>query len=177
MRQFSVAQSARNQTVGEKQVARQDGGGELRTFTRSYPKQGALPMAQSITIPGSSGTAKICNPIGVAALGLLPVYLWIYWYRINREMADFGRANNTDACGTSPGKSLLAITLGAFIIVPAILSMITTHKRIVACQQIAGRAPNEGWLALVLYLVFSPAWLAYMQAGLNGVWEQQQQQS
>jgi hypothetical protein len=130
-------------------------------------------MAQSVQIPGAQSTAKICNVIGVGALAFFfsLIYLWIFWYRINRELADFGKAKGTDELGTSPGKSLLAVTLGALIIVPAIISFFRTHKRIVAAQKITGQEPLNGWISVLAYFIFSPAWLAYMQSGLNSVWE------
>ncbi len=128
-------------------------------------------MARSTTIPGTQQNAKVCNIFGVGALAFVPFYHWIFWYRINKEMAELGRAKNTEELGTSPGKSLLAVSLGALIIVPAVMSFFSTHKRIVAAQKLAGQEPINGWISLVAYLVFSPAWLAYMQNGLNGVWE------
>jgi len=128
-------------------------------------------MAQTVTIPGTEATAKICNVVGVGALSLVPFYTWIFWYRINREMADLGRARGTDELGTSPGKSLLTVTLGALIIVPTIMSYFGTHKRIVAAQKLTNRTPINGWLSIVLYFAFSPGWIAYMQSGLNSVWE------
>jgi hypothetical protein len=130
-------------------------------------------MAQSVQIPGTQQNAKICNVVGVGALAFFfsIIYLWIFWYRVNKEMAVYGQSKGTDECGTSPGKSLLAVTLGALIIVPAIISFFRTHKRLVATQKLAGKDPISGWISLILYIVFSPAWLAYMQSGLNPVWE------
>lgn len=130
-------------------------------------------MAQSVEIPNSGSTAKICNVVGVGVLAFFfsIIYLWIFWYRINKEMANFGRSRNTEECGTSPGKSLLAVTLGALIIVPAVISLFRTHKRIVATQKLAGVQPLNGWISLILYIVFGPVWVAYMQSGLNPVWE------
>ena len=130
-------------------------------------------MAQSVQIPGSDQNAKVCNVVGVGALSFFfsLIYLWIFWFRINKEMAAYGKAKGTEECGTSPGKSLLAVTLGALIIVPALVSFFRTHKRIVASQKLAGVTPINGWISLILYLVFAPAWLAYMQSGLNAVWE------
>ena len=130
-------------------------------------------MAQSVQIPGAQSTAKICNVIGVGALAFFfsLIYLWNIWYRINRELADFGKAKGTEELGTSPGKSLLAVTLGALIIVPAIISFFRTHKRIVAALKITGQEPLNGWISVLAYFIFSPAWLAYMQSGLNSVWE------
>lgn len=131
------------------------------------------PMARSVQIPGSDQTAKVCSVVGVGALSFFfsLIYLWIFWYRINKELAAYGRAKGTDACGTSPGKSLLAVTLGALIVVPALVSFYRAHKRLVAAQALAGVTPLNGWISLILYLVFSPAWLAYMQSGLNPIWE------
>ena len=128
-------------------------------------------MAQEVAIPGAGTNAKICNVVGVGALSLIPFYSFWWWFRANRELADLGRARGTAELGTSPGKSLLAVTLGSIIVIPAILSYLSTHKRIVAAQALTGQTPINGWISLLLYFVFSPAWLGYMQSGLNTVWE------
>jgi len=135
-------------------------------------------MAEVVQIQGTSGSeAKIRNLVGVAALTLitLGIYHFVWYYKINREMADLGKATGrTEELGDSPGKSLLAITLGALIIVPAILSIIHTFKRIQALQRITGAGePINGWLGFILYLVFSIALPPYMQSGLNKSWEAQ----
>jgi hypothetical protein len=128
-------------------------------------------VAQQIQI-AAGATAKIRHPVAVAVLGIitLGIYVIFWWYFINREMADYGRANGTSELGDSPGKSTLALFPGAFIIVPAIWTTVTTFQRIQAAQRIAGQTPINGWIGLLLYLVFSPAFYAYMQSGLNSVW-------
>ena len=130
-------------------------------------------MAQEVQIPGAGSTAKIRNPIavGIFAVITLGIYVLFWWYYANREMVDYGRAKGTDELGDSPGKSLLAVFPGGLIIVPAIWTTITTFQRVQKAQNLAGRPPINGWLGLVLYLVFSPAYIAYMQSGLNSVWE------
>jgi hypothetical protein len=86
-------------------------------------------------------------------------------------MADLGRAKGTDELGDSPGKSVLAVTLGALIIVPAVISVIHTAQRIQRAQRLTGVEPQlNGWLALVLALVITPAFYAYEQVELNKVW-------
>jgi hypothetical protein len=86
-------------------------------------------------------------------------------------MADLGRAKGTDELGDSPGKSVLAVTLGALIIVPAVISVIHTAQRIQRSQRLTGVEPQlNGWLALVLALVITPAFYAYEQVELNKVW-------
>ncbi len=128
-------------------------------------------MAQEVAIPGTDSNAKICNVIGVAFLSLIPFYILFWWYRVNRELADYGRARGTDELGTSPGKSLLAVSLGGLIIVPAVMSFFSTHKRITTAQAMTGQTPINGWVSILLYFFFSPAWIAYMQSGTNTVWE------
>jgi len=132
-------------------------------------------MAQQVPIAGAGTSAKIRSPFAPALLPFptLGIYLFFWWYFINRELRDYGKARGTDELRTSPGKSVLAITLGALIIVPAILSLINTFKRVQRAQQLAGVEVLNGWIGLVLYLVISPAFFAYMQSGLNNVWKAQ----
>jgi hypothetical protein len=131
-------------------------------------------MAEQVQITDSPGTAKIRSPLGVAVLSVvtLGIYAIFWYYFINREMRDLGAAHNTDELGTSPGTSVLAVTLGAFIIVPAVISLINTFKRVQAAQRLGGGGePINGWIGLILAIVISPALYAYEQSGLNKVWE------
>ena len=132
-------------------------------------------MAQQIQIAGAGASAKVRSPVAVAILTVvtLGIYLLFWWYYINREMADYGRAKGTAELGDSPGKSTLALFPGALVIVPAIWTTVTTFQRVQAAQRLSGQQPLNGWLALVLYVVISPAFYAYMQSGLNGVWRAQ----
>lgn len=133
-------------------------------------------MAQEIQIAGTGATAKVRNIVAVAVLSVvtLGIYLVFWWYFINRELADYGRALGTDELGDSPGRSTLALFPGALVIVPAIWTTVTTFKRLQAAQRLTGQTPLSGWLGLVLYVVISPALYAYMQSGLNGVWKAQE---
>ncbi len=86
-------------------------------------------MAELVDIGGGK-TAKVRSIWWVVVLTIVTIgiYIFFWWYFVNREMADYGRARGTTELGDSPGKSLLAITLGALVIVPAILSYINTFK-------------------------------------------------
>jgi hypothetical protein len=132
-------------------------------------------VAQQVQIAGGSSKAKIRNPIAVAIFATitLGIYVLFWWYSANRELADYGRAKGTDELGDSPVKSLLAVFPGALLIVPAIWTTITTFQRVQKAQKLAGVAPINGWLGFVIYVVFSPAYVAYMQSGLNSIWEAQ----
>src|SRR3954453_13090052 len=107
-------------------------------------------MAEEVQIAGTPAKAKIRSPWAPALLPFitLGIYAIFWYYYINREMRDLGRAHNTDELGDSPGMSVLAVTLGAIIIVPAVISVIHTFQRIQAAQRLTGiQEQANGWLA------------------------------
>ena len=132
-------------------------------------------MADEIAIANSGERAKLRNPLGVVGLSLitLGIYYIFWWYYINREMRDLGRARDTDL-GQNPGNSVLAITLGALIIVPAIVSMWRTTDRIQRSQEVAGveRGAN-GPIIFILLLLIGPVGIWYAQSELNKAWQAQ----
>ncbi len=73
-------------------------------------------MATTVQITDRGKTAKIRNPWAVAGLSFITfgIYYLVWYFKINREMADWGEQNKVDI-GTSPGMSVIAITLGAFL--------------------------------------------------------------
>ena len=132
-------------------------------------------MAEEVAIPGSPYHTKIRSMWAVALLPFvtLGIYHLVWYYKINKEMAALGRARGkTDELGDSPGTSLLAVTLGAIVVVPAVISLINTFRRIQATQRLTRDAGAlDGWIGLVLCLVLAPALYAYMQSGLNESWQ------
>jgi hypothetical protein len=132
-------------------------------------------MAQQVQIAGAGTSAKKRSPVAVAIVSIVTfgIYSLFWWYFVNREMADLGRAKGTNELGDSPVKSLLAIFPGALLIVPAIWTIVTTFRRVQAAQRLTGQTPINGWLGLVLFVVITPAYYAYMQSGLNAVWDAQ----
>jgi magnesium-transporting ATPase (P-type) len=122
---------------------------------------------------GAGRPAKIRNVVAVAVLSVvtLLIYVFFWWYFINREMADYGRAKGTPELGDNPTKSVLAITLGLLVIVPAVWTTVTTFQRIQKLQRLTGQTtPINGWIGLILAVVITPALYAYMQSGLNSSW-------
>jgi Ca2+/Na+ antiporter len=134
-------------------------------------------MAKSISIQGTSSTAKIRHPLAVFGLVFLTlgVYYLVWYYKINRELRDLGRATGTEErLGSSPLTSLLAITLGWLIIVPPFVSFYRTFERIEAAQELRRTDTRVNvYLGFALYLLglFTlPAELVYAQSELNRVW-------
>lgn len=133
-------------------------------------------MAEEVQIQGTQATAKIRNPLGVIGLALITFGIYgIFWYYfINREMADFGRARGTTELGDSPGKSVLAVTLGALVIVPALISLYNTCKRAETTARMAGDpGPTAAGLLFILYIFISPVALWMIQDMLNKAWQAQ----
>jgi hypothetical protein len=120
----------------------------------------------------SGAVARLRSPILVAVFTLitLGVYQIVWWYKVNSELADHGRALGRTDLGDDPARSTLALFPGAIVVVPAIWTTVTTFQRIQNAQRLHQRVPISGWLGLVLAIVFSPLLIAYMQSGLNSAW-------
>jgi hypothetical protein len=132
-------------------------------------------MAEELQIGGTGATAKVRNPLGVVALSIVTIgiYYIFWWYFINREMRDLGRARNRDL-GQSPGQSVLAITLGALIIVPALVTLWRTSARIESSQEAVGIANRaSGPIIFILLLLIGPVGIWYAQSELNKAWDAQ----
>jgi hypothetical protein len=129
-------------------------------------------MAAEVQIADTGSTAKTRDPLGVALLTLvtLGVYFFVWYYKVNREMSELGRARGTAELGDNPGNSLLAVTLGALIIVPAIVSVYNTFVRTQVAARLTGVEPLNGWIALAFYLLLGIGFPAYLQSGLNKAW-------
>lgn len=121
-------------------------------------------------VPGAS--AKIRNPIAVAVFSVitLGIYIVYWWYSVNREMADYGRARNASELGDNPTMSTLAVFPGVLVVIPALWTGVTTFQRVQEAQRLTKQAPINGWIGLILYLVIFPAMFGYMQSGLNSAW-------
>ena len=127
-------------------------------------------MAELVDIRGSDHPGKIRNPLGVIGLSLitLGIYFWVWYYMTNKELAEIGRANNTDELGDSPGTSLLAVTLGAFIIVPPFISLWNYTKRVEAAARLTGNQPRlEQPLMFVLWVFLGVVAIYLEQESLN----------
>jgi Zn-dependent protease with chaperone function len=133
-------------------------------------------MAYELQIPQNGERVKIRNPWAVALLPLVTfgIYHLVWWYRVNRELRDFGEANGEDL-GQSPTNSLLALFPGAIIVVPALVSYWRGSKRVMAACALTGQEQPNGWIAIILYLILAPAFWAYLQVSLNNVWESEGQ--
>ncbi|MEA2383700.1 MAG: hypothetical protein QOH72_3671 [Solirubrobacteraceae bacterium] len=144
-------------------------------------------------------STKVQSPAAVAALSIvtLGVYACVWYYRVNREMRDYGRASGDEALAASkPVRSLLAWVPGGWIVVPLVVSFARATQRVARCERLARMEPNGTGSLIVLMIVacatglasaFAPGttaavlvvieivcWLTVMaavQRRLNAIWQ------
>jgi hypothetical protein len=137
--------------------------------------EASVTMATPIEIEGAGTQAKVRHPLGVVGLTLITIGIYgIFWYYfVNKEMAQMGRARNTTDLGDKPGKSVLAITLGALIIVPPFVSLYNSWKRLNSGERLTGLTGMEPGLGLLLWIFISPIAIYIFQSNWNKVLEAQ----
>ena len=124
-------------------------------------------MADTVTINGKPYLKR--NPLGVLGLILITLGIYgLYWYyKVNEEIRDV-----TGDQTISPGRSLLAVIPGAFLIVPPFIAYYNTANH-VALMERERSISNEisPALTVVLGLVIWIGMGAYVQEHLNRVWD------
>jgi drug/metabolite transporter (DMT)-like permease len=107
------------------------------------------------------------NPWGVFGLDIitLGIYGIVWYYKTNNHLKNHGIENN-------PTNAVLAITLGALILVPYFVSYYNTADRIKQAQDKSGASERiTPVLALLLLIVVGPFALPYYQSQINKVWD------
>jgi len=124
-------------------------------------------MAAEIVRIGNSEYKKR-GPIAVWAIALvtLGVYFFVWYYKINKEAREY-LGDET----IKPGVAVCAVLFGwILLLVPVIISILNTGKRIARMQQHAGIqdqiSPGVGLLLFLIARLDMP----YMQEHLNRIW-------
>jgi Domain of unknown function (DUF4234) len=95
----------------------------------------------------------------------LGIYSLVWYYKVNRETRDLGVEAN-------PGVSLLAVTLGALILIPPFVSMFKSGERIAQAQRAAGVAATcSPAIGLLLWMFLFGSGTLYYQSELNKIWD------
>ena len=133
-------------------------------------------MAEEIQISGSNAVGKIRNPLGVVGLTIvtLGVYFFIWYYKVNKEMAEMGRVRGTDELGTSPATSLMAMLFGWILLfIPPLVSEYKTCDRLSKAERMAGLQGMEAGLLFLLWIFLGPVGHYIFQSNLNKVLQAQ----
>ena len=124
-------------------------------------------MAETVTVNGHPVVKR--QPLGVLGLTIITLGIYgLYWYyKINEEIRDA-----TGDQTISPGRSLLAVIPGAFLIVPPFIAYYNTANHIAQMERDRGIATEiSPALTVILGLVIWLAMGAYMQEHANRVWD------
>lgn len=130
-------------------------------------------MAEMATIRDGGSEVKLREPALSALFDALTLGIYgIFWfYFVNTELAELGRARGTDELGDDPTKSLLAMFPGMLVLVPAVVSFHNTRGRIRAAQRRAGiEAAGQNVVASIVLFVLFPIGIYVEQKQLNRVW-------
>jgi hypothetical protein len=123
-------------------------------------------MAELVDVGGQQYKRR--SPLGAWGLAFLTlgIYYYVYHFKVNDEARRFLGDDSI-----KPGISLLAITLGIFLLVPPYISIYRTGDRIRRMEQHAGVvsevSPALGLLGALFLLLHIP----YFQEHLNRVWD------
>jgi hypothetical protein len=133
-------------------------------------------MAEEVQIRGTNAVGKLRNPLGVVGLTFVTVgiYFFVWYYKVNKEMAELGRARNTQELGTSPATSLMAILFGWILLfIPPLVSEYKTCARLNAAERLYGLQGLEAGLLFLLWLFLGPVGHYIFQSNLNKVLQAQ----
>lgn len=126
------------------------------------------------------GVFVLALVVGVLAVGSLGVALAFgvllygpYWYfSINSELRKLGEAvGDPGLSRVRPHIAVLAYVAGAVVVIPALVSLYRTGKRIERAQQCVGiHKPLDPVAVPILNIVLWPAMFWYAQGNLNAIW-------
>jgi hypothetical protein len=118
-------------------------------------------MAQEVTL-GRGGLGKVRSfwiglLLTVVTFGFY-FYFW-YWF-VNDELKDIGAANDDpNLAASKPASSLLAVTLGSLIVIPAWLSYYNYGQRIRRAQACVGVPEQDRISPTLAFLLLFPGGL------------------
>lgn len=95
----------------------------------------------------------------------LGIYHFVWWYKINREARELDPAIEVE-----PAISVVAITLGALVIIPPFVSIFNTGERISRMQQAAGMPVTCNAILGLIASFFFGLHTLYYQSELNKIW-------
>lgn len=118
-------------------------------------------MAQIVEFGhGSAGKVRsfwVWLGLDILTLG---IYHLFWYYLVNEELKDIGQdKGDQNLANSSPATSVVAITLGAFIIIPPFLSVYNYGNRIQRAQRLNGIPRQDQINPVLAFVLFFPGYL------------------
>ena len=115
-------------------------------------------MAQEVVFP-KGGEGKVRSfwvGLGLTII-TLSIYYFCWYYFVNDELKDIGRAFDDDNLGqSSPALSVTAVLIGGWLIVPPLLSIYNYGQRIKRAQRLAGIPREDQINPIAAFLLMFP---------------------
>lgn len=129
-------------------------------------------MADEMQI--GSGSIKRRDPWGTFLIGIvtIKIYHFVWYYMINREIRD----HSGDEIKVDPVVSVLAITLGILVVIPALVSFYRTADRVRRVQAKMGATKTISPIIALLLGAISffnllNFYMPYVQSHINSAWD------
>lgn len=126
-------------------------------------------MAHDIHIGQVQALVRVRRPWAVVLLGILTlgVYSAVWYYKVNREMRDYGSASgDSELAESKPVRSVLAVTIGSVLVIPVLVSYVRMVERVQRVERIATGGSRAG--AGLIALLVGPTAVSFL-AGLAGI--------
>lgn len=95
----------------------------------------------------------------------LGLYYYVWYYRLNDELKRAGKAKGEDTLARSnPTASLVAVLVGGFLVIPALISVYGFGQRIKRAQGVAGMASDDQISPTTAFLLWFPGGLLIVPA-------------
>lgn len=101
---------------------------------------------------------KVVPPWRTAAYNLFTVSLYSlrWYYRVNREIRDFGAVKgDPELAGCRPGWALVAVSLGRWLIIPPFVGYLGFGRRVERCERLTGARGRNPRVVVALLIVTS----------------------
>jgi hypothetical protein len=115
-------------------------------------------MAQEVEF-GDGGAGKVRSfAVGLGLTILTIGFYYLFWYYlVNDELKDIGVSRNDQKLAqSSPAMSVVAVTIGSFILVPPLLSVYNYGQRIKRAQRLVGIDPAHQINPVAAFLLLFP---------------------
>jgi Domain of unknown function (DUF4234) len=111
----------------------------------------------STTIERTSAQARVRlrrqSTVAVLSVATFGIYSIVCYYKVNREMRDFGSTHDDRALAASrPWLSVSAITVGGLLVIPELVSLVRTVRRVQAVERIVWGAARPAFGVIGLFV-------------------------